>query len=389
MPERLRPAPALAFDDVLLVPQRTRARSRRDIDVSTRISRRRGLNIPIVSANVPWCTEAPMAAAMARCGGIGILHRMTTIESQVAALIAVKAAPVLVEGDTASLDGNGRLAVGAAIGVRDEDRRRAERLVEAGVDLLVIDIAHGHADYVLDLLAELKARYPTVDVVAGNVATPEGVEDLIAAGADAVKVGIGPGGICTTRQVAGAGMPQFTAILDCAAAASAKGVPVIADGGIRSSGDIVKALAAGASCVMLGSLLAGSDESAALPVDYDGRRYRTTTGFVSLGVQLTRKRLRQEQISEEEIKDYVPEGVEATFVSTGPVADHLRQLIGGVQSGLSYSGALSIAEMQDKARFVQVTTAGRSENKPHSLDRAPQIHPDFKAQFLAEAKGDG
>lgn len=379
-------SPALVFDDVLLVPQRTSARSRRDVDTSSYLTRHWKLNIPIISANTPWCTEAAMAVGMAQLGGIGIIHRMSTVEAQILQVELVKRSQyVESEWPSATVDGSGRLAVGAALGAKADDLERAERLAAAGTDLFVVDIAHGHADYVLDTIAALKARFPSIDIIAGNVATPEGTRDLITAGADAVKVGIGPGGICTTRLVAGAGMPQLTAIMDCALEARSSGIPIIADGGIRSSGDIAKALAGGASSVMLGSLLAGTDESATHLVEHQGQKYKTTTGFVSLGVALTRKRLSGQTITQREIADYVPEGVEATFAYTGSLRDHVRQLTGGLESGISYCGALSIAEMQEKARFIRITSAGRAENKPHSTERSQQLHPDFKQNFLQAA----
>ncbi|PWB82722.1 MAG: guanosine monophosphate reductase [Methylocystaceae bacterium] len=387
MLQRLRQNPALVFDDVLVVPRRTRAVSRKDVDISSVLTARRRLQIPIISANVPWCTESAMAIAMARAGGLGILHRMTTLDAQASEVRAVKSATVdLCSHPLSTVDEDVRYVVGAAIGAKCEDLERARHLVDAGADVLVVDIAHGHADYVIDIISTLKAKFPRLDVIGGNVATPEGVRDLADAGADAIKVGIGPGGICTTRAVAGAGMPQFTAVLECSAEAREKGVPVIADGGIRSSGDIVKALAAGASTVMLGSLLAGANESAALPIEHEGRFFKTTTGFVTFGVALTRKRLTGEPIRASELKEYVPEGVEATFAASGPVNELLKQLTGGIQSGISYAGCLSIREMWDKARFVQITAAGRDENKPHSLDRSPQLHPDFKALFVDQAE---
>lgn len=377
----------LTFDDVLLIPQRTRVESRKHVAVSTRLSRRVALKIPIVSSNVPWCTEAPMAIALARLGGIGILHRMTTVEAQVDQLTETKAALGDLERyPDATRDSWGRLAVGAAVGAKVDDRDRAARLVDAGADLLVVDIAHGHADYALDCVAALKSAHPEIDVIGGNVATADAVRDLVDAGADAVKVGIGPGGICSTRLVAGAGVPQLTAILDCVAEARHHDVPIIADGGIRTSGDIVKALAAGASSVMLGSLLAGTEESAAYLVEMDNRRYKISTGFVTLGVALTRKRVAGEDVSRAEILDYVPEGVEATFEYLGPLDNHVRQLIGGVQSGISYTGSASIPEMWRKRRFIRVTDAGRGENRPHAVDRAPQVHPDYKALFLDQAR---
>ncbi|MBK1666080.1 guanosine monophosphate reductase [Rhodospirillum rubrum] len=375
----------LSFDDVLLVPGRTRARSRADITLASRFSRRIALALPLVSANVPWCTQAPMAIALGRLGGLGVLHRMCAIEDQERQVALVKSAPVDGEDAArATVDDGGALIAAAAVGAKPEDLERADRLVAAGCDALVVDIAHGHADYALDTIAALKSRHPQIDVIGGNVATAEGTADLIAAGADAIKVGIGPGGICTTRRVAGAGVPQMTAIADCVGVARARNVPVIADGGIRFSGDIVKALAVGAASVMLGSLLAGTDESAAVFIDHQGRRCKATTGFVTLGVGLTRKRLRGEKINAEDLDAYVAEGVESTFEASGPLARLIGQLAGGIRSGVSYGGALTIAELQDKARFIRVSEAGRAESRPHALDRAPAPPPDYARLFVEE-----
>jgi len=376
----------LSFDDVLLVPQRTRAWSRKDVDISSRVTRRRTLAVPILSANVPWCTDARMAIAMGQLGGLGVLHRMMPIREQVAAILDVKSAVIeATMARTATRSGDGSLLAAAAVGAKPEALERADALVEAGAEILVLDIAHGHADYAIETVARLKDRYPTVEVIAGNVATAEGTHDLIKAGADAIKVGIGPGGICTTRLVAGAGVPQLTAVRDCVAVARVHDVPVIADGGIRGSGEITKALAAGASTVMLGSVLAGTEESAAVTVERDGRRYKISTGFVSLGVNLTIRKTEGDVVFDDEIAEYEPEGVEATFEYRGPLAQVLRSLCNGLRSGISYCGSMDIAEMQEKARFVQITGAGIAESKPHATDRVPQVQPNYREQFLREA----
>ena len=267
----------------------------------------------------------------------------------------------------ATVDSRGRLRVGAAVGVKADFLHRAERLAEAGVDVLILDVAHGHADYVLDAVAKLKTAFPDVDLIAGNVATAEATAgDLISAGAQAIKVGIGPGSVCTTQEiVTGAGVPQLTAILDCAEEAQRHRIPVIADGGIRSSGDIAKALAAGASTVMLGKMLAGTDESAAILVEGNGRRHKITNGFVTLGVGLTLKRLEGGVISEDEFKQYVPEGVEATFDYAGP----LRDLIARTRRRFAIRPELlrqhEHPELWEKAKFIQVTAAGNLEGQPH------------------------
>jgi IMP dehydrogenase/GMP reductase len=376
----------LSFDDVLLVPQRTALRSRRHADLTTELLSGLTLATPVVSANTQWCTGGRMAAAMARCGGLGVLHRMQTIDQQLAHLQLVKAEPTGGEtddaGPRATRSADGRPFAGVAVGVTGDWRERAARLVDHGADLLVIDVAHGHSDQVLSAVTALRKAYPGVPLMAGNVATAAGTRDLVSAGADLVKVGIGPGGVCTTRLVAGTGVPQLTAVLDCAAEAARYGVGVIADGGIRQAGDIAKSLAAGARAVMLGSLLAGSDESEAQPAERDGRRYKTSNGFVSLGMELTLRRAAGLPVTRQEVDDYVPEGVEATFPATGPLATTLRQLTGGVQSALSYSGATNLDEFRERAEFIQVTAAGRSENGPHARERTAHIAIDHVARAV-------
>ncbi|MER5491414.1 IMP dehydrogenase [Streptomyces sp. NPDC002490] len=371
----------LSFDDVLLVPQRTALRSRRHADLTTELLPGVRLAVPVLSANTQWCTGDRMAAAMARCGGLGVLHRMQTVDQQTGQLDAVKAAP---PDPGATRSGDGRLFVGAAVGVTGDWRERAARLVDHGADLLVVDVAHGHSDQVLAAVTTLRTAYPRLPLVAGNVATAAGTRDLVEAGADLVKVGIGPGGVCTTRLVAGTGVPQLTAILDCAAEAARHGVGVIADGGIRHAGEIAKALAAGARAVMLGSLLAGAEESEAQAVERDGRHYRTSNGFVSLGMDLTLRRAAGLPITRAEVDDYVPEGVEATFPHTGPLTTTLRQLTGGVQSALSYSGATCLDEFRERAEFIRITDAGRGENGPHARNRTEHIAIDHVARAVGE-----
>lgn len=372
----------LSYDDVLLVPKRTRAKSRALVDVSSHLTRSIRLELPILSANVPFCTESPMAIQMARCGGVGFIHRMNTLEEEAREVRRTKA--VVVSRDDfplASVDANGRLLVGAGVGVTGDFEERAAAVVEAGVDLLVIDIAHGHADYALEAIELFKGRYPQVQIVAGNVATAEGTRDLIEAGADTVKVGIGPGGICTTRLVAGAGVPQLTAIVNCVAEARKTRTPIIADGGIRHPGDITKALAAGASTVMLGSGLAGTDESAAHLVEKDGQKYKITTGFVTLGVKLMLEQRRRGVVTEDELRSYVPEGVEATYDYAGPLEDVLLRFGGGLRSGMSYSGAMNVHELWEKAEFIQVLAGGRAENGPHATHGREPVHPDYRKIF--------
>ncbi|MFC9426055.1 MULTISPECIES: IMP dehydrogenase [unclassified Streptomyces] len=370
----------LSLEDVLLVPRRTSVVSRSAADISTALVPGIPLAVPVLSANTPWCTGRRMATAMAVCGGLGIVHRMQLAEDQAADVAAVKAGAVPPDAAAATVDERGRLRVGAAVGVTDDYLERAALLVEAGADVLVTDVAHGHADYVLGAVEKLKARFPGTALVAGNVATAHGTRDLIDSGADAVKVGIGPGGICTTRIVAGSGVPQLTAVLDCAEEAARTGTPVIADGGIKAPGDVVKALAAGGSSVMLGSALAGAEESEARLVEQGGTRVKVSTGFVTFGMRLTLKRARGESVSRAELDDYTPEGVEATWAYTGGVASTLRPFLGGLRSGMSYSGAHTLRELRENAEFIRVTPAGLAENRPHALERTGQVDLDYSVE---------
>ncbi len=474
----------LTFDDVLLVPKRSAVVSRSHVSTATRLTRRIRLNIPIVSANMDTVTESRMAIAMARAGGIGIIHRFMPIERQALEVQRVKRSesyvvenpymvspdtkiravralmeewdtggilvvdhdnhllgiittrdllfledddkpvaevmtprerlitappgttmeeakrilwqhrieklPLVYEDDTvaglitakdivnrekyplATKDEKGRLRVGAAIGVRPGYLRRAEALLEAGVDVLVVDIAHGHSDNCINAVKELRREFGNdVEIIAGNVATAAGTVDLIEAGVDAVKVGIGPGSICVTRVVTGFGVPQITAIQECAKVAREADIPIIADGGVRNSGDLVKALAAGASTVMLGSLLAGTTESPGRIVIRNGRRYKIVRGMASLTANIDRQQVADEVRETGQEIDWekvVPEGVEAVVPYRGHVAEVLDQLIGGLRSGLSYGGAFTIEELWDNAEFIQITPAGLFESRPHDVE---------------------
>ncbi len=469
---------ALTFDDVLLVPKRSPVRSRRDVDLSTNLSRNIKLNIPIVSANMDTVTESAMAISMAHNGGIGIIHRFMPVERQVEEVRKVKRAEsviiehpyttgpnatmadakrmmqekgingllvvdikgkllgiltardllfednesrrvselmtpteklhtartgasvddarqllrkykiekvplvdeegylrglitskdmvTLAERPQACKDPKGQLIVGAAVGIREGYLDRARALVGAGVDVIVVDVAHGHSEWVLEVVRKLKKDLSGVSVVAGNVATPEGTKDLIAAGADAVKVGIGSGSICITRIVTGSGVPQLTAVMECAEAARALNVPVIADGGIRNSGDITKALAAGASSVMIGSMLAGTDESPGVTVMRNGRKYKLHRGMASVGASM--KRGTPESEDDSALLDYVAEGIEAFVPYRGNSHEIVAQLVGGIRSGLSYCGARTLAELQQNASFVRLTQAALSESYPHDVE---------------------
>jgi IMP dehydrogenase len=286
----------------------------------------------------------------------------------VAGLITAQDIVKLEQHPHATKDSKGRLRVAAAVGVRADDLHRAELCVNAGADVLIVDIAHGHSDHTLRMVTTLKQRFPAVDVIAGNVAAADGVRALADAGADAVKVGVGSGSICITRQVTGFGVPQLTAIMDCAEAAAALDVPLIGDGGIRTGGDLTKALAAGASTVMIGSLLAGTEESPGASVIRDGRRYKVVRGMASLTANVDRKALdKQGQLDNDDWDKVVPEGVEAVVPYRGRAADVLHQLVGGLRSGLSYAGATTISELQANAEFLRITPAGIRESGPHDV----------------------
>ena len=270
----------------------------------------------------------------------------------------------------ASKDSKGRLRVGAAIGVKDDFVERAAALIDAGADVLVVDIAHGHSDLSIRTVAQIRGKFGSVELIAGNVATAQGTKDLIEAGVDAVKVGVGAGSICITRIVTGAGVPQLTAVMDCAEVANAKGVPVIADGGIRNSGDLTKAIAAGASSAMIGSLLAGTDEAPGIIISRPTGRFKMSRGMASLGAALGRSaRERGKEMEEQELLNYVPEGVEGLVPYRGAATEVISNLIGGLRSGMSYCGATNIKELQQNAEFIRVTEAGYKESQPHDIQQ--------------------
>lgn len=465
---------ALTFDDVLLLPGRSEVVPR-DVDVATQLTRRIRLNIPLVASPMDTVTEARMAIAMAREGGIGIIHKSLSIDDQAAEVDKVKrsehgiitnpvyvhpedsiakaeeimaryhisgvpvvdrdqrlvgiltnrdlrfednysrpiyevmtkenliTAPVgttleqakeilrrvkveklpLVDAEgrlkglvtikdiqkarqypNAAKDDRGRLLVGAAVGVTGAMMNRVDALVEAGVDVVVVDSAHGHAVAVLNAVAAIRQRHPHLQIIGGNVATYEGALDLVKAGVDAVRVGVGPGSICTTRVVAGIGVPQLTAIFEAARAAAPHGVPVIADGGVRFSGDITKALAAGASSVMIGSLFAGTDESPGEMEIYQGRSFKVYRGMGSLGAMRDGS---PDRYFQEQGPKLVPEGIEGRVPYRGPLADTVFQLIGGLRSGMGYTGCRTIPELHERARFVKITSAGVRESHPHDI----------------------
>jgi len=341
----------LTFDDVLLVPKLTTIESRSQVDLSTHLTKKIKLKIPLISANMDTVTESRMGIEMAKLGGIGIIHRFLTIDDQVEEVKKVK---------------KEKLLVGAAIGIRGDYLERTKALIKASVDVVVIDIAHGYSTFLLKVLKELTKKFPKIDFIAGNVATAEATEALIKNGASAVKVGIGPGALCTTRIVTGAGVPQLTAIAECVEVASKYGIPIIADGGIKQSGDIVKALAAGASTVMIGSLFAGCDESPALTFFRNNKKYKLTRGMASLMANVDRQK--KDESIKRDLKKYAAEGVEAVVPYRGTVYDLVHQLLGGVRSGFSYCGAKNIKELWQKAEFIQITQASLIESHPHDVE---------------------
>lgn len=476
----------LTFDDVVLVPRRSNIVPS-EVDPSTLLTRNIRINIPILSAAMDTVTEGRLAIAIAREGGIGIIHRALSPDMQASEVDKVKKSesgmilspitispdhtirdahhlmstyrisgiPVTREGKLVGIltnrdlrfesrldlkvsqvmtktnlitapegtglekaqsilhehrieklpvvndqfelkglitikdiqkkikypyackDTHGRLRVGAAVGVGADVEERLERLTKAGIDLIVVDTAHGHSQSVLDKVRDIKSRYPDLDVVAGNVATPEATLDLIKAGADAIKVGVGPGSICTTRIVSGAGVPQLTAVSDCAVIAKEYQVPLIADGGIKYSGDITKALAAGASSVMIGSLFAGTEESPGETVLYQGRTYKEYRGMGSLGAMERGGKDRYFQEGRESSK-LVPEGIEARVPYKGNLAVMVYQLVGGLKAGMGYCGCRTIPELQQEAHFIQLTSAGLREAHVHDVVITKEA-PNYRA----------
>jgi IMP dehydrogenase/GMP reductase len=362
--------PALGYDDVLLIPRRSRVASRGEVSTRSRFTRRLEIEVPVVSANMDTITTAPMAVAMARLGGIGIVHRFLSVRDQAGEIKAVKRDLGRVTADSVSIDlsstvgeageeaerpmiaatpthdAQGRLAVGAAIGVRGDYLDRAEALRDAGADVLVIDVAHGHSDRAIEVVREVKTNWPEVELVAGNVVTAEGVHDLALAGADAVKVGIGSGHACTTSSVAGVGRPQLTAVLECADAGRELDVPIVADGGIRRPADVAKAIAAGASTVMVGSMLAGRMETPGEVVIREGQAYKAYRGMASRGAFAARIALEGRG---DELAGYVPEGEEIELPLRGPIVDVIVELRAGLRSAMSYSDSATVSEFWEKA----------------------------------------
>lgn len=359
----------ITFDDVLLIPAESHVLPN-EVDLSTQLAPNLKLNIPLISAGMDTVTEGRMAAAMAKMGGLGVVHKNLSIQAQADEVRLAKNTPVTAEDTHAAVDKDGKLLVAAAVGVTSDTFERAEALFEAGADAIVIDTAHGHSAGVLRKIKEIRDHFPHNTLIAGNVATAEGTRALFEAGVDVVKVGIGPGSICTTRVVAGVGVPQLTAIYDAADVAREFGKPIIADGGIKYSGDVVKALAAGGNAVMLGSMLSGTEEA---PGDVqqgsDGRLVKSYRGMGSVGAmsQQHGSSDRYFQGGVNEANKLVPEGIEAVVSYKGTVSNVVYQILGGLRSGMGYCGAENINKLIETAQFVRISNAGLRESHPHDV----------------------
>ncbi|MCD5480085.1 IMP dehydrogenase [Lactobacillus delbrueckii subsp. bulgaricus] len=359
----------ITFDDVLLIPAESHVLPN-EVDLSTQLAPNLKLNIPLISAGMDTVTEGRMAAAMAKMGGLGVVHKNLSIQAQADEVRLAKNTPVTAEDTYAAVDKDGKLLVAAAVGVTSDTFERAKALFEAGADAIVIDTAHGHSAGVLRKIKEIRDHFPHNTLIGGNVATAEGTRALFEAGVDVVKVGIGPGSICTTRVVAGVGVPQLTAIYDAADVAQEFGKPIIADGGIKYSGDVVKALAAGGNAVMLGSMLSGTEEA---PGDVqqgsDGRLVKSYRGMGSVGAmsQQHGSSDRYFQGGVNEANKLVPEGIEAVVSYKGTVSNVVYQILGGLRSGMGYCGAENIDKLIETAQFVRISNAGLRESHPHDV----------------------
>lgn len=369
---------ALTFDDVLLIPAESHVLPN-EVDLSTKLADNIKLNIPLVSAGMDTVTEGAMAIAMALQGGLGVVHKNMSIQAQASEVANVKSVVVPSNTTKAAVDDQNRLLCAAAVGVTSDTFERAEALLEAGADAIVIDTAHGHSAGVLRKIKEIRDHFPKQTLIAGNVATGDATRALFDAGVDVVKVGIGPGSICTTRIVAGVGVPQITAIYDAASAAREYHKPIIADGGIKYSGDVVKALAAGGNAVMLGSMLSGTTEAPGDIFEDNGKKYKRYRGMGSVGAmaQAHGSSDRYFQGGVNEANKLVPEGVEARVEYKGDVSDVIFQIDGGLRSGMGYCGAANIPELIEKAQFVQITNAGLRESHPHDVQMT-KAAPNYK-----------
>ncbi|MDA0409950.1 IMP dehydrogenase [Levilactobacillus brevis] len=365
------------FDDVLLIPAESHVLPN-EVDLSTQLAPNLKLNVPFLSASMDTVTETKMATTMARNGGLGVIHKNMSADDQAKMVVAVKA----IENDAsqypnAAVDANNHLLVAAAVGVTSDTFDRASALLNAGADAIIIDTAHGHSAGVLRKVAEIRQQLPDATLIAGNVATGEGTRALFEAGVDVVKVGIGPGSICTTRVVAGVGVPQLTAIYDAAQVAREFGKPIIADGGMKYSGDIVKALAAGGNAVMFGSMFSGTDEAPGDIIEDGGKKYKTYRGMGSLASMSHGSADRYFQGGVNEANKLVPEGIEARVEYKGSVNDIIFQMVGGLRSGMGYTGSATIQDLIDNAQFVRISNAGLIESHPHDV-QITKAAPNYK-----------
>lgn len=365
------------FDDVLLVPAYSEVMPKQ-VDISTRLTEKIALNVPLLSAAMDTVTESPMAIGLALLGGLGIIHKNMSIQQQAQQVLEVKTQHVALEKyPSAALDSKHRLLVGAAIGVSDDLLERVDALVNAGVDIVALDSAHGHSLGVIQSVRKVRENYPDLDIMAGNIISAAGATDLIYAGATCVKVGVGPGSICTTRVISGVGVPQLTAINDVVQIANQYKVGVVADGGIKQSGDIVKALASGAHCVMLGGLFAGTEETPGEVMEVYGQKVKSYVGMGSLIAMQRGSSDRYFQGGVQELSKLVPEGIEATVNYKGPLREVVYQLMGGLLSGLGYCGCANIKQLHDNAKFVVITNNGLNESHPHdvkNIKKAPNYY---------------
>ena len=356
------------FDDVLLVPAYSTVVPA-EVSLETKLTDKIKLKIPVTSAAMDTVTEDKMSIALASLGGLGFIHKNMSIEAQCEMVKTVKNAIIEDEfKDSAAVDSQGRLLVGAAVGVASNTMDRVRELVKAGVDIITVDSAHGHSKGVIDYVRKIRNEFMDLDIVGGNVVTAQAAIDLVYAGASVIKVGVGPGSICTTRVVAGVGVPQLTAINDIFEVVKRYNIGVIADGGIKLSGDIVKALAAGGDVVMLGGLLAGTEETPGDVVEANGKQVKSYVGMGSLSAMKRGSSDRYFQGGEKELKKLVPEGIEGTVPYKGEMRNVIHQMMGGLRSGMGYVGCKTIRELKNDARFVKISNAGLKESHPHDVD---------------------
>ncbi|MBF0771937.1 guanosine monophosphate reductase [Lactobacillus johnsonii] len=372
----------LTFDDVLLIPAESHVLPN-EVKLDTKLAPNLQLHIPLISAGMDTVTEGNMAIAMAENGGLGVIHKNLSIEVQVEEVKKAKGKTVDPNLPHPAVDDQGRLLAAAAVGVTSDTFERAESLLEAGADAIVIDTAHGHSAGVLRKIKEIREHFPNATLIAGNVATGEGTAALFDAGVDVVKVGIGPGSICTTRIVAGVGVPQITAIYDAASVAQKHGKKIIADGGIKYSGDVVKALAAGGNAVMLGSMFSGTTEAPGTIFTNEGKQFKSYRGMGSVGAmsQQHGSSDRYFQGGVNEANKLVPEGVEALVPYKGDVSNIIYQIDGGLRAGMGYVGAGTIEELIENSQFVQITNAGLRESHPHDVQMAKEA-PNYGGSDL-------